>query len=190
MKLKSKILAGVAFVVVVGCAYCWHDWYWTVVSWVHPDVSRQYERQFQALSNAELLEIMEERTSPRTNGALWVLEKRENTDDVFDELYRKNYFGYMTSDRDRKVYNILFYHDINNSFTRGHARSMQILAKLGYEEMIPEAGKFAARGQYDEALEALKYLKSNTAARELIEQIAAQNNDLFAADRAKKMLVN
>jgi len=188
MKTKSKIVITVAVFLIAYCAYSWHDWYWTVTSWAHPDVSRQYERQFQTLSNAELLEIMEERTSPRTNGALWVLEKRTNTDDIFDELYQKRYFGYITSDKDRKVYNVLFYNDINNSFTRGHARSMQILAKLGYEEMIPEAGKFVARGQYDEALEALQYFKANATARKVIEQIAAQKNDPFAAERAEKLL--
>jgi len=190
MRTKSKVFISIAIILAAYCAYSWHDWYWTLTSWVHPDIDRRLEDQFKSLSNSELLNILQERISSRTNAASWVLEKRENTDDIFDSLFAQKRYGYITTDRDKKVYNALYPEYFDESFTWQHAGSMQILAKLGYEEMIPEAGKFAMRGQYDEALEALKYLKSNTAARELIEQIAAQNNDPFAADRAKKMLVN
>ena len=186
---RKQIFTLAAILIVLGfCAYSWHDWYWYWYAGIHPDITRKYEQQFSDLSNRELLDILSERASPRTGGAYMVLRARRNTDDVFEELIKHGYFNLITSDKERKVYAILTKKYVKDRFDYKHQIAMQILAKLGYEEMIPEAAKFAARGQYDEALEALRYFKSNAAARKLIQQIAAQNNDSFAADRAKKIL--
>jgi hypothetical protein len=191
MKENKKLIGCFVLLSVVGyCMYKSHDWYWYWYALKDPLAVIHFEQEFKSYSNMELLNIMQERASQRTDAASRVMLERTNTDDIFDSLFAQKRYGYITTDRDKKVYNALYPEYFDESFTWQHAGSMQILAKLGYEEMIPEAGKFAMRGQYDEALEALKYLKSKADARELIEQIAAQNNDPFAADRAKKMLVN
>ncbi|NLT15416.1 MAG: hypothetical protein GXY05_13865 [Clostridiales bacterium] len=191
MKLKTKMMFVIGTIVV--SVFCWHRWYWTLVTWVHPDITRRIEEQYKLFSNEQLISVLGERVSPRTDAAGTILETRNTATESYliQKLYsRKRNIGYLrflTVDEDKYAWNALI-KKVNGSFTEEHVVAYEILAKLGYEEMIAEAGKFVARGQYDEALEALQYFKGNATARKVLEQIAAQNNDPFAADRAKKML--
>jgi hypothetical protein len=56
--------------------FSFHDWYWTVASWIHPDISLRYEEKFSDYSDDQLDSILNERPSSRTNGALRVWQKR------------------------------------------------------------------------------------------------------------------
>ena len=76
-KVKIKKIKFILLILLLGfCTYASHDWYWTVYSWIHPDVSRMYENKYKNLSDEELRKILKQRPSPKTNGALFVLQDR------------------------------------------------------------------------------------------------------------------
>lgn len=76
-----KVLGAVAVLAFV--LFSAHDWYWTLYSWVHPDVTRRYAEQFENLSDEQLDRIMKEWTSPRTDGASQVWGMRHPIDKPF-----------------------------------------------------------------------------------------------------------
>jgi len=63
--------------------YAVPEWYWTMYSFVHPDVTRQYEVKFADYSDEKIERIMNERTSPRTDAASLVWEKRHPVNKPF-----------------------------------------------------------------------------------------------------------
>ncbi|NLT12730.1 MAG: hypothetical protein GXY05_00150, partial [Clostridiales bacterium] len=97
-------------------------------------------------------------------------------------------YDLITSDKQRKVYDVLTARYINGSFDYKHQMAMTILAKFGYTDMITEAGKFIVREQYSDALEALKYFPDKPQATELITAIARQSKDPVAAFEAERLL--
>ena len=85
--MKINIGKNIKWILLVGLvgylAYASYDWYWTIVSWVHPDIDRKYAEQFSTLPDDQLEKIMKERPSSRTNGAMWAWEARHPVDKPF-----------------------------------------------------------------------------------------------------------
>jgi hypothetical protein len=60
---------------------CWFvyqvpAWYWCTYAFIHPDAALRYEEKFANKTDADLIEILNERPSPRTQGASFVWNKR------------------------------------------------------------------------------------------------------------------